>query len=178
MQRTKPISKGTLRYLESALAFFKRKYGLKDVSCSIEYLRHRDTHVLVRFFGNLHLLGHYTPKTNKIGIEGCDYRPRNELVKALFHELTHYWQYMVVKKLRYLMFEENTNPSGCQPSGKERVILNDWYHTYPKQIPVLYYDSIDVSGIDYWNRPHEIEARKVAEDLFEEWNLPENKGKI
>lgn len=177
MERTKPISKGTLRYLESALAFFKRKYGLSDVSCSVEYKRHRDTLVLRRFFGIIHVKGHYTPTENKIGIEGCDCRSRNELVHTLFHELVHYWQYMIVKKLRYVFFEQNTNPSGCQPSG-ERVILDDWYHTYPKQVPVLYYDSIAVDSIDYWNRPYEIEARELADKLFEEWNLPEHKGKV
>ncbi len=174
--RSRLIKKGTLQYLESAVSFFKKKHGLTSIDCEIEYRRHRDTGVLVAFFGRFTTLGDYDIVTNKIRIHGCDYYSRNQLVNTLFHELTHYWQSKIVKTLKRLTLIPNGEL--CQDFNENRSLINDWYHTYPKVSKAVYYNNVDTTNIDYRNKPHEIEARKMAEEMFQEWNMPEHKGKI
>jgi hypothetical protein len=42
----------------------------------------------------------------------------------------------------------------------------------------LAHNNVDTTSIDYKNKPYEIEARKLADEMFQEWNMPEFKGKI
>ena len=35
------------------------------------------------------------------------------------------------------------------------------------------YNNIDVTNASYMDKPHEIEARQLTEEMFQEWNMPE-----
>ena len=66
----------------------------------------------------------------------------------------------------------------CQDHNPDRPLINDWYHSYPLATMRLAHNNVDTTSIDYKNKPHEIEARKLADEMFQEWNMPEFKGKI
>jgi len=174
--RSRPIKKGTLKYLQSALEFFKKKHGLTSIDCQIEYKRHRDTQALTAFFGGFTTLGSYDIVDNKIRVYGCDYYPRNQLVNTLFHELVHYWQAKILKSLKRITMVRNGEM--CQDHYPDKPLITDWYHSYPKITMRIAHNDVDTTDIDYRNKPHEIEARKLADEMFQEWNMPEFKGKI
>jgi len=174
--RSRPIKKGTLKYLNSAIEFFKKEMGINEIDCEISFLRYRDTEALTKYFWRFTTLGSYDIVDNKIEIEGCDYYPRNQLVKTLFHELTHYWQAKVIKKLRRV--KSFRNGEFCQDHYGDKSLINDWYHMYPSATARTFYDTVDTTNIPYYIRPHEIEARKMADQMFEKWNVPTVKGKI
>ena len=142
--RSRPIKKGTLKYLQSALEFFKKKHGLTSIDCQIEYKRYRDTKVLTTFFGRFTTLGSYDIVDNKIQVYGCDYYPRNQLVSTLFHELVHYWQAKIIKSLKkeFIHLDEF-----CQGFNETRSFITDWYHCYPKIIKIIHND-VDTTNID------------------------------
>lgn len=172
--RNRPIKPSTIRYLNSAIEFFKRKHGLESLSCKIEFKRFRDYGTTKRHFKHLRTLGSYEPISNKIEVEGCDFHPRNQLVRTLFHELTHYWQTKVVKKLTFIYEFANQQVS---KDYSDQSLIKDWYHGHPVSRKVLY-DNASTDNTFYWFKPQEVEARKVAKEMFDEWNMPEYKGKL
>lgn len=172
--KTRPIKPGTLRYLNSAIEFFKKKHGLKSLSCRIKFARFRDSCVWTKCYENILTLGHYNPIANEIVIEGCDYHSRNQLVRTLFHELTHYWQVKIAKKLTYNVQFKNQQ---VDPLFSDQSLIKDYYHANVSFRELLY-ELRPTNWIFYWFKPHEIEARLEANKLFDEWNIPEYKGKV
>ena len=174
------------KYLESAIQFFQSKFGIDKVDCKFEYTTFKEHYHNIPKKYRLILpvtLGYYDPFTNTIGINGVDRRQRNELVGTMFHELVHWWQHRVIKTLNYL-----TAPPlkcGCFDIDDvidDKPVLNDCYHQYtrpasPYGRKKLFYNSTDTTDIRYWEKPHEVEARKMAKELFAEWNDPKYKGK-
>ncbi len=171
--RNRPIKQGTLKYLQSALEFFKKKHGLNSIDCQIGYVSNLDCWSL--FLGGFTTLGSYDIVDNKITVYGCNHYSRNQLVKTLFHELIHYWQSKIVKTLKRVAHIHNGEL--CQDFNENRSLIKDWYHCYP-QVMRIVHNNVDTTNIDYRNKPHEIEARQLANELFQEWNMLEFKGKI
>lgn len=179
----KPI---TTQYLESAVQFFKRKFGIDKVDCGFKFepfqkgYRKIPKEYLALFPITL---GYYDPFTNTIGINGIDQRSRNELVETMFHELAHWWQHKIVGTLEILRVPPQSCGCGdCNDVVTEKSVLDDYYHQYTRPLSPyarkkVFYNKIDTTSIIYWDKPYEVEARKMAEELFKEWNQPEHKGK-
>lgn len=157
-RRRKKNHLNTLRYLHGALEFFKQFHKLSSITCEIDF-----SYELSR-----NTLGYYDIEKNKIKIYFCHIRSRNELVKTLLHELVHYWQAQIVKTLKIVSFIRNED--FCQSFPENRSCLLDAYHSPEFQVKKVLYQNIDTSVIDYWDRPHEMEARQKSQELFTAWN--------
>lgn len=157
--------------LHSAIEFFKFKNNLESIDCKFIF----NEKYVISLFGII--LGNYDIKNNIIEICGCKYRSRNDLVKTVFHELIHYWQCKIVKKLK--LESRFKNGEFCQDINENKSLIKDvyHYHEHPHVINILY-NNLETNNIEYRKKPHEIEATDLSNELFNEWNLPKFKGKL
>lgn len=142
----------TVEYLNSAIKFFEDQYKCK-VNCDIKYHDYRSL-----FFN-----GVYSPDENAIDIYGLSVYDKKELVTTMFRELVHYWQHKVVKTLTAMSLSEFGIPDFCQSHGTYSHKINS-----SRDILILF-NGIDTTRMPYEDKPHEIEARELSEELNEEF---------
>lgn len=143
----------TTEYLNSAIKFFEGQYNCK-VNCKIQYHDNQ----------SLFFKGVYSPDENTIDIYGVSVYDEKQLVTTLFHELVHYWQHKVVKTLHSIPLSEFGIPEFCQSyGGYSRSKINNY-----RDVLILF-NGIDTTRIPYEDKPHEIEACELSEELNEEF---------
>ena len=148
----------TTEYLNSAISFFEEQYNCK-INCKIQYHDER----------SIFFKGVYSPDENIIDIYGVAVYDNKQLVTTLFHELVHYWQHKIVKSLHSIPLSEFGIPDFCQDhSGYSSKIKNY------RDVLILF-NGIDTTHIPYEDKPHEIEARELSEELNNKFEKAHNK---